>query len=173
MADKLVPFFNPADVLALGGTWIQQENNLADSVSRAQGLGATGDEAASQTYDGKTSGTLVYESHAETVVTPALVLPQVGWVLGRSLVDSWTLAYSMTGWPKLTVTVHQHDANVHADATLNEFTTTIIFPAQFGIPVSLTLVATGTAWSFTDTDVGMRSLSYTLGCTHVDESDGT
>lgn len=165
MADKVVNFFNPTDVLGLGGTWVQQENNLTDSVQRAQGLGADGDEVANTTHGGMESGTVVYESHTETALVPALVLPLVGAVEGGYHIDSLSLVYQPTGWPRLTVTCHQHDSNAH-EGTLNTFTPSLAdaCPAQFGIPRALGIEAL-------DDECGVRALTYTVGCTHVDEDE--
>lgn len=160
MADKLVPFFNPSDIVGLGGNWIVQENNLAHSLSRAQGLNAVGDESASKTYDGKTVGSVVLECQTET---GNLSLPNVGGVSGGYLVENWSLVYSPTGWPRLTINLHNHDDNAHADG--NKFAPSLTCPAQFGCPSTL-------GFSTTDTDVGVRGITYTLGCQHVDENDG-
>lgn len=170
MSDKEVPFFNPSDVLSLGGDWVVQDNGLADSNQRAQGLKANGDEAASQLYDGKTAGTIKYECFASS---GNLVLPNVGSVMGGYHIDSISLTPQATGWPQLTVTVHQHDDNAHVDGDFNEYAPSIVFPAGYGIPRTLALVATGTAFSLDDTDAGMRGMTYTLGCQHQDEPDGS
>lgn len=161
MSDKAVPFFNPSDILSLGGDWIVQEDNLADSSERAQGLAANGDEAASKLYGGKSTGSVVFECHEET---GNLTLPNVGEVKGGYHIDNWSLVYSPTGWPRLTVNVHQHDDNVHADGEMNEYAPTLTCPAQFGCPTAL-------GFSTSDTDVGVRSITYTLGCQHQDEPD--
>lgn len=175
MSDKAVPFFNPADVLGLyvdanGNRWIQQTNGIKDSNQRAQGLGATGDEVANKLHGGISRGAVVYECFDETGY---LVLPLVGEVKGGYHIDSFQVEYQPTGWARLTVNVHQHDDNVHADTEMEEFATTVKFPAQFGIPRTLTDAATGLVTIFEngDTDSGMRSLSYTLGCTHLDEDE--
>jgi len=157
MADIALSFFNPTDVLNLGGDWIQQENNITHSLQRAQGLGATGDEAANKTHGGGSAGSVVYECHAET---GNLTLPNAGKVAGGVHIDNMQLTYQPSGWPRLTCNVHQHDDNAHAD-TLNQFVGSVTLPAQFGIP---TTVLTGVPAT-----CGLKGLTYTLGCTHQDE----
>ena len=166
MADKAVPFFNPSDLLSLGGDWIVQDHNIAAANQRAQGLAATGDEAASKLYDGKTSGSIAFECHAET---GSLTLPNVGAVKGGYHIDSLQLVYNPAGWPKLTLNVHKHDDNSHAADSMNEFAPSPTFPAQFGVPRGLTIGAG--AQSITDTACGIKSMTYNLACTHVDELD--
>lgn len=170
MSDKAVEFYAPTDRLTLGGNWIAQEDTLADSFQRAQGLKANGDESARKLHDGKTSGTTVYECHLET---GSLTLPKVNGVYGGYLIDSLQLVYQAegSGFPRLTVNWHQHDSNVHVNADMNKFTTSLVFPARFGIPRSLTKVAGGTGWALNDTATGMKSLTYTLSCTHLDENE--
>ena len=163
MSDVAINFFNPADVLSLNAAnWIQQENNIVDSVQRAQGLGALGDEAVSTTHGGGSAGSVVYENHEES---GSMTLPQIGSVLGGYHVDSWSLVYSPTGWPRLTVNVHQHDDNAHADTDLNEFTMTLAPAAGFGVPRDLGISGLGAV-------NGVKGCTYTLGCTHVDEDNG-
>lgn len=159
MADKAINFFNPGDVLSLANGWVQQEDNITDTVQRAQGLGATGDEAASQTHGGSSAGTVTYENHSDS---GNLVLPKPGAVLGGYHVDSFSLAYSPTGWPRLTINVHQHDSNSHATGDLNTFTPSLTCPAGFGVPRALGI-------SNLDASAGVRSCNYTVGCTHLDE----
>lgn len=161
MADKAINFFNPSDVLSLSASgWVQQQNNITDSVQRAQGLGATGDEAAKKTYDGKAAGSVVYDCFTET---GNLTLPKVGQIAGGYHIDSLSLVYSPNGWPRLTVNVHQHDSNSHTSG-LNTFTPSLTCPAQWGVPRALSI-------SDLDTSAGVRGCTYTVGCTHEDESE--
>lgn len=170
MSDKAVPFFNPTDVLSLGGDMIQQSNGIKETNQRAQGLGATGDEAANKLHGGMSQGSVVYEDHTES---GNLTLPNVGKVAGGYHIDSIQVEYQPTGWPRITFNVHQHDSNPHVDADLNTFSATVDLPCQFGIPRTLELASDGVTVVFAngDTDSGMRSLSYTLSCTHVDEDE--
>lgn len=169
MSDKAVPFFSPTDVLSLGGNWAVQEVNLSDAYQRAQGLDAAGDEAVSETFDEKTSGTVVYEDHSAS--GGSLTLPTVGAVGGGYHIDSYQVVYSSNGWPRLTVTVHKHGQNSHADGEQNEFNASVVLPTGFGCPREILDALDATVFEVTDTDAGVRGLTYSLGCTHVDEGD--
>lgn len=162
MADKEINFFNPADVLSLNGSgWIQQEDNLTDTVQRDQALKANGDEQDSQTRGGATAGSVVYEASAEA---GNLVLPKPGQILGGYHLDSFQLAYQPTGKPRLTCNAHQHDSNAHSSG-LNTFTPSLTCPARWGCPRSIG------GFSIDNADCGIRGVNYTVGCTHVDEDE--
>jgi len=162
-----VPFFNPSDITGLGGDWVVQENNLALALQRTGGLGATGDEVASKTHGGKTSGTVVLECHEET---GNLTLPNAGSVAGGYVLEKEELKYQPTGWPRLTLTLHQHSTNPHATG-LRESVPSLVFPAQFGIPRTVDDGKTPVVAQFSlgDTAAGITDLTYTLGVTHLDE----
>lgn len=162
MSDIAVGFFNPADVLSLGGDWVQQENNIVNNHQVAIGLGATGDAVAKKSHGGGSSGPVVYECHAET---GNLTLPNVGKVAAFHI-DSLQLVYQPTGWPRLTCNVHQHDDNAHADDR-TQYAPSITLPAQFGVPAAAGGVAGAAATA------AARACTYTLGCTHQDEDGAT
>lgn len=173
MAATVVNFFNPTDLLALGGSFIVQNGTPSDSLERAQGLLANGDEGIAKTYGGKTNLQIAYEYQNET---GNITLPNVGSVAGTYHIDRIRLEYRANAWPLITFTCHKHAANTHTAA--NEFAPTITFPAQFGIPRSLKDTATPTAadlWKMgtDDTGIGIKSMSYEIGCVHVDEPNET
>lgn len=173
-----VTFFNPTDLidintnLSLTGSlqWILQTVAPSTTQDRASGLGATGDEAAYKDHNSKTQATLTYMCFG---TSGNLMLPTVGSVLEGYHVDSVALAYNPTGWPTLTVTVHQHTTTSHVDAACNEYSTGIVFPAQFGVPASIsdnTSPTPGVMFANGAASIGMRSLSFNLTCTHLDET---
>lgn len=160
MSDLAINYFNPTDVLSLvSDNWIQQENNITESLERAQGLKANGDESAYKTHGGMASGSVIYECHLET---GNLVLPNIGKVAGGYLITQLQIAYQEIGWPRLTATVHQHDDNPHVDGDINTFTPSITCPAQFGIPRAFG------GFSIDNADVGIAGLTYSISCTHED-----
>jgi len=164
MTELAIPFFNPADVLSLSGDdWVQQENNITETAQRAQGLDADGNEAANKRHGVTEAGTVVYECHLET---GDLTLPKVGIVVGGYHLDNFVVAYNPTGWPRLTASVHNHGANAHA-ADLRTFTPTLTLPAQFGVPRTLG----EESFALTAADCGVAGMSYSCGCTHVDEDE--
>ena len=184
MASK-VTFFTPGDpldintLLGLEGSaqWIHQTNNPSKSADRAQGLAANGDEAAWKSHNAKTAGQVVYECFA---ASGFLTLPGVGIIAGGFHGDNVKLDYNTVGWPRLTVAVHKHDgASSHDDAEggpiCNTFATSLKWPAGFGVPAVITDLATPAVKQFEmkAAAVGMKTLGYTLSCTHVDETGGT
>lgn len=179
-----VSFFAPADplnintLLSLTGDamWIQQTNAPAKSADRAQGLKANGDEAAWRAHNVKGSGSVVYKCF---LASGFLTLPKAGIVANTNHIDSVKLGYDPVGWPTLTVAYHKHlGATTHlatGDKVCNSFATTLAFPACFSIPAVLKDLTTPTAvtqFEITSAAVGMKSLEYTLSCTHQDENAG-
>lgn len=167
-------FFTPADpisintLLTLEGAaqWIIQTVTPSKTQDRASGLGADGDEAAHQAHNGIERLTVVYKCFG---TTGNLTLPDAGAIAATYHIDNVQLAYDAAGWPTLTVALHKHtDASTHDTSSCNEYSSAIVFPAQFGIPADL-----GEDFSLDSAAVAMRSLSYTLTCTHVDEPGGT
>lgn len=175
-------YFAPVDILdintllALEGTaqWLIQTNNKTGSKTVAKGLNGTGDVSATKEHNAMESRTLVYECQAETGSLTLLKAGQVtsaGWHI-----DSVAVAYQNAGWPQMTVTCHKHaGAASHETGDCRTYTCSLALPAQFGVPstvTDLTPVTPVTIFTLGSAAVAMRSLSYTLGLTHVDEPGG-
>jgi hypothetical protein len=173
MADTNLGFFSPTDVLSLGGSFIPQSDMPVTTLKRAQGLKANGDEGINVTYGTDTKRTIVYEHQAASgYITP----PLVGDVVASLHIDSVEIEYSPTSWPKITITCHNHAVKAHTAE--NEFTATVKLPAQFGIPRALTDTATPTPADIfklgtDDSTIGIKSMKYSLSCTHLDEDGET
>jgi hypothetical protein len=171
MPATVLGFFTPTDVLSLGGSFIPQSDTPVTTLKRAQGLLANGDEGISVTYGEDIKRTLVYEyQNASGDIT----LPAVGDVIASLHIDSVEVEYSPTSWPKVTITCHNHTENAHTSA--NEYSCTVALPAQFGIPRALDDGATPTPADIfklgaDDTTIGIKSMKYSLSCTHLDEDD--
>lgn len=155
-----VEFFAPTDVFSIGDDWKVQTTEKSKTKERASGLGATGDEIAHKDHSEQDGLTCTYKCYVET---GNLTLPKVGAISGGYHIDSINLAYSPTDWPTLTVTGHKHSPTSHTTGSCRTYTATPVFPAQFCIPSNVTSL------SMTDASIGMRSLTYDLSCTHVDE----
>ena len=171
MPATVLGFFTPTDVLSLGGAFIPQSDTPSTTKKRAQGLLANGDEGISKTYGVDTKRTLVYEYQS---ATGDIALPSVGEIIAALHVDSVDVEYSPNSWPKITITCHQHAENAHTAA--NEYSCTVALPAQFGIPRALDDGATPTPTDIfklgaDDTGIGIKSMKYSLSCTHLDEDD--
>jgi len=179
-------FFAPTDILALNtlltltGTdqWLIQSNNPTTSQDIVKGLNGTGDVSASQAINKTVRRTLVYECQKASGV---LTLPKVGYVTSLGWhIDSLKVDYSV-GWPKLTVTVHKHDGATgsHTTGDCRTYTTTLALPAGFGIPEKIDDLTTPTAVTKFELAaevldvVSLRSLSYGISATHLDEPGKT
>ena len=163
-----VNLFNPTDVIGMGNGWIIQSVKPSVSRSRAQGLGATGDEEIAQTYGEKTSLTLEYENHTAVA---AAVFPVVGAIMETYHIDGFTFSYQAAGWPKLSVQCHLHSGS---HAVCKTYTPSLeVCPIQFGIPRALG--TDGADWKLgaLDTGIGLASMTYSMTVTHQDEADGS
>jgi hypothetical protein len=172
-------FFSPADPLDLNTLlgidtasplcWIVQTNAPSGTQDRASGLGQDGDEIAHVEYNAKSSASLTYKCYA---ASGTLKLPSVGEISGGYHIDSVGLAYSPTDWPTLTIAAHRHDGTTgtHAAGSCRTYSPTLVFPAQFCIPHELRAEDATVMFKMSATGVAMRTLSYGLSCTHVDET---
>ena len=152
---------------------IQTGGNPSKQNNKASELGSDGDEIASGEFDAKTSVTCVY---GPTAYTGNLTIPAVGQIKNGHHVDSVSIAYNQQGFPSMTVTGHKHEAG-SPDADCRTYTAKVVLPARkIGVPSALVDTATPTAGDVfklnAEAEVGMKGLTYTLSCTHVDEPDG-
>jgi hypothetical protein len=167
-------FFSPVDVFGGFSGWvIQTGGNPSTQTGRASELGDDGDEIASEGFDPKTSVSCVYGPIA---YTGNLTVPKIGQIKSDYHVDSVVIAYNQQGFPTMTVTGHKHDAG-SPDADCRTYTPTVVLPARkIGIPSALVDTATPTPADVfklaVAAEVGMKGMTYTLSCTHVDEPDG-
>lgn len=161
--ESRVGFFNPVDALGLANGWVIQSDGVKTSQQRAQGLKADGDEAAKKLYDKKGTVSLTYENF-----TPEgeLVLPSVGEIKNGYHIDSLNLSPQVTGWPVLTIEAHKHlGGATHADASCRIYKPSLTFEAGWGIERGFG----GFDLAIGDTAIGVKTTSYSLTCTHVDE----
>ena len=163
---QTVQFYNPTDVIGIGTPWVIQTANPVAQSSRANGLGADGDEVAWKEYDKKTALSLTYKSYD---LTGSLVLPVIGAVMEGYHVDSFNVGYDPNGSPSLNVSCHKHTGTTgsHVDGDPRKYTTALSLPAQFGIPFVLANV-----FNLTNAGIGIRSMTIGVSCTHSDELNG-
>lgn len=167
-----VGFFTPTDILALGGSFVIQSDKPTSTLKRAQGLLANGDEGIRKMYGAESKRVLTYEYQS---ASGTITLPKVGSVISALHIDSIDVEYKPEGWPQITFNCHQHGSNPHTSGnTLNLFLGTIALPAQFGIPRSIQDTTVPTAvdifkLALGDASIGVKSVKYTLSCTHLDE----
>lgn len=166
-------FFTPEDSFGGFVGWvIQTGGNPSLQTGRASELGNKGDEIAFEGFDAKTSVSCVY---GPTVYTGNLTLPKIGLIKNGFHIDSVSVSYNQQGFPAMTVTGHRHDAG-SADTDCRTYTGTVVLPARkIGVPSAIQDNASVPVDVFKledDAEVGMKGLTYTLSCTHVDEPDG-
>ena len=166
MSDIAVGGIAATDILALGGDWHPQTQNLDSQLTRESAKGATGDEVASASHGAKTQGSVTYiYTGAGTLGIIDMSGLAIGKVLGGQAVDSITAAFSNNTWPTFTIGYHNHTANEHADGSMVEITPTVDLPAGFGCADLFTNAGATSS---------CVSASYTLSAEHkdVDDSDG-
>ncbi len=141
-------------------SWIPQSNSMTPSKERVAEPGADGDELVSELIDGKTE--ISDEFVHPDMSGPVLIFPDVGKVYSGYLLTGFRLACSSNGWPKLSVTAHQHDNNAHAALPHHYAASLAAINTDFGVPL---LGALGE-------NAGLASLEYEVSCQHIDEPDG-
>ena len=162
MSDVLLGGPTASDIFAIANSWVAQSHRNNDLNDRAKGLGTTGDEVASKLYNPRNEITCEYECHLEV---GNLFIPVMGLVYNSYLITRAQITMTAEGFPRLSVTGHNHDDNAH-HATTNPpvtYQSTITLAAQFGVP---------TMFGQSNANCGKRGLTYTLECEHIDEPDG-
>lgn len=171
-----VSFFNPSTSLENvfpGGTL--QTFNPSDSWERAQGLNKDGDEIASKTHGGRSSGPAVFKFFA---ATGSITLPAPGTVTTDGWhIDSFSCRLTNSDWPEVTLQVHKHlgSRGSHNPGSCRTYSPSLSgISAGFGIAMDNGNIA-GTGFTLSPADtIGVTSLEYSMAVTHQDEngSDG-
>ena len=174
MANSKIKFFSPVEVTGPHTGWeLQTGGNPSLARQRASVLKSDGDELAAVQYGAQYSYT---ENYTASAFSGNMTVPNVGAVKNGAHVDSVSVAYSQTAAPTLAVNSHKHatvDGTAIEHDACREYEPSIILPARaIGVPVTLKKKAGDTAVFTLPEGVGIRSLSYQLQCTHVDENDG-
>lgn len=169
-------FFNPDDLIDINtlldleglAQWEIQTGTPSKSKDRAFGLDRYGDENASKEHNPNEKIVLVYECQAEEGF---LVIPKAGQIAETYHIDSLKVDYKPNGWPTLTVNAHKHTGTTgtHAADTCRMYSSTLALPAQFGIPAEIKDLLDVSSFKINTTACGLKTLSYGLGVTHVDE----
>lgn len=175
----MIEYFNATSPFGNFTGWaVTNGANPTTTKQRAQALGADGDELRHKGYDKRQTLSATYTSTLIPGSTATyLTLPSVGTVVNGAHIDSISVAYSQTGFPTLTVSGHKHlDGNAHVAGGCRTYAASVQLPAvEFGVPSVIPNVGTGAGNAFAlddEAEIGMRSLTYTLGLQHVDDLDG-
>ena len=160
-------FFNPTNPFGNLTGWEIQTSNPTTGTTRAQALGADGNEIAHHNHDKKTTATATYTATIDTAE-----IPKAGSVVNGWHIDSVAIAWSNQGFCQMTLTGHKHGSNTTHKRT-GGLTPRI---------ATSSLTNIGTMFGCPDSPVGVqvpsgagvRSVNYTLTVNHVDElgSDG-
>lgn len=150
-------FFNPTAAFGTLNGWEYQTTNPATSKTRAQQLGANGDEIAKKLHD-----TRVNVSATLTLKTAASCkIPKFGEILNGYHIDSVQIQFTNTGFVQMTLSGHKHGTASHPDCRTYTGSLTTIAD-NFGCPSSL-IGLTPPAGA------GVRSYTYNLTGQHQDE----
>lgn len=141
--------------------WSIVSNDGDDNFQRAEAMGPTGNEVASQLYDEKTE---VSTSYVAAQTSAPTVPATLGAVINNYTLTSIVLNTSADGFVSMTLTGHKHEgSNTHG--TVRTVAHGITLTAGFGV----TLFA-GTA--VVETNGGFSS-SCTIECQHTDALGGS
>lgn len=150
-------FFDPTKSFGALAGWEYQTTSPSTTKTRAQALGASGDEIDHKLHDTKTTvtSTLVLKTAASAKI------PKFGEILNGYHTDSVQIAFTNTGFVMMTLTGHKHgSANHPACRTYTGSLSSIA--ANFGCPATITGVTIPSG-------AGVRSATYTLTGNHIDE----
>lgn len=162
-----VEFFGTDSIFGNLAGWEPQNGPTpSENKSYANALGQDGDEIRNKGYDGKTSFTNTYVS---TLEEGTLTLPPVGDIIDGVHIDNVQVTYNQTGFPTMTVTGHKH-TDGKPDANTRKYRPSITLPA---VPLGIPSEIEGAYSLGESAECGMRSLTYTLTATHVDEPNGS
>lgn len=160
-------FFNPTSPFGDLTGWEIQTSNPTTGNTRAQALGADGDEIASQTHDAKTTATATYTATATTAA-----IPKAGNVVNGWHIDSVQVVWNNTAFAQMTLTGHKHgNSSTHTrtgGTPPRKYTGSLATVGTlFGCPSAPLGVVIPTG-------AGVRTVTYNLTVNHIDElgSDG-
>jgi len=154
------------DLFGIGNGWIVQSSSDEDRFDRAVGAGPNGDAVASELFNGSNQVSVVLKCFDAASATE-LHIPVVGGVQGGFMVQTVQIVWTPQDWPTMTVTGHNHDANVHVDSEVAAYRSTFAAVAPYimkgrGIPDVFGLAATTSDYA---------GLTYVLTCDHEDVPD--
>lgn len=141
--------------------WSITGNSSNDGFQRAEALGPTGNEVASNLYDEKTEVSTTYQAAQTAAPTVPATL---GAVINGVTLLSIALSTSADGFVTMTLTGHKHEgSNTHG--TVRTAVHGITLNSGFGVTL---FASTGTA----ETNGGFSS-SCTIECQHADALGGS
>lgn len=147
-------FFAPSNPFSISG-WAVQNENASNSRTRAQALGADGDEIKSKLHDEKNSVSCTFVAESEDAP-----IPVVGSILGGYHIDTVAVNYTNTAFATMTVTAHKHNGTAHESCRTYKGTLETV-GTLFGCPATLPCCTVSDA---------LRSVTYNITANHQDET---
>lgn len=173
MAHGTIEFFTSSCPFEFDGWTYQQPGGTRSSKDYANELGADGNEIANKTHNDKEEGSWTFLLADSIEVGDDLPIPNVGQI---SESNGWHLDKIQIGWdraqirPKLTASAHRHTAGTAHGANgghdCREYAASVSIKAvAFGVPADL-----GGVKLSTGAVVDWRDATYSLECSHIDET---
>lgn len=164
-----VKFFDTTDPFGLADWEVQTGPNPNLTKQRASALNRFGNEFARAQYGAQEACSFTYVAKK---FTGTLTVPNVGLVSGGYHLDNWSVSYSQTGYPTLTLSCHRHIDGTE-DSNCRQYAPTFSVPARaIGVPTSISGKTEGTVFALADSaTVGIRSMTLSVALNHVDEMD--
>lgn len=152
--------FNPTSTISPGANWMLQSVSKQKQKQRAQALNASGNEHAYRYWGEQNTETAEFTLGGNYGANDTITVPALG-----SGITDWTLTYSETEFPKLTV--QKNDAAGGGTFTLpTAGDDKITLPARaLGCPTSIVGIYSGL--------VAAKSVQIACTCQHVEETNGS
>lgn len=160
MADLAIQFGTASKFGTMAG-WVAQAPNISKEKSRANVLGATGDEATSKLYDEKTTCSQKYVAAASG--TAPTVPATIGALMDAYVCTQMQIDTSATDLASLLLDGHNHTTSAHAN-TLRQ--------AAHGISLSKSFGAVDWLGGTAGSAATLKSSSCVISCQHKDIPDG-
>ena len=165
-----IGFFETESVSApsLGNGWEFQNGGGENRAwTRDNDLGKSGDELQSALHDEKVTTSFTYVFKQPSTPVTHYTWPKIGQVSGGWLFDNFSVAWSRDKLAAvLTLNCHRHGSGNHEQGRTYTPSLAAIAVPSFGVPSSF-----GSAFALASgAVVDLRSATYTVGVTHVDET---
>lgn len=158
MSEPSIKFGTQSEFGTMTG-WAGDSPSINKRSQRANVLGETGNEVASQLYDEMTETTQQFAAESATAPTlPATI----GAILGSKVVTSISISTSATDFAKVTLTGHQHTNNPHAS----------VRNVVHGITLRVGFGATDFLGGTAGDNAAVESSTCNITCQHTDIQNG-
>lgn len=155
------PFFEASSPFGTLPGWEPQEGGGGNNTKQySVVLNKEGDFLAGHDYDKRREVSCTYKANAS-----GAVIPNAGAIKNGFHIDSITVTFSQNDFVQMTINGHAHIGG-KPDSNCRQYAPTIGTVGGFGCPSSIGPFDVG------EQAVGVRTITYTLQCNHVDELQG-